>query len=1012
MFFLPLCHGSEEALIYAQSDIWVTAYYAGWMQGQFNNGALPAQDIDYNAVTDIIHFSLVPKADGSLDSTSNSILASNSATLISHAHAAGKKVLICVGGAGTRDAFLGATSLLTLPKFIDNLVGFMQRRGYDGIDIDWEYLDEVADAVPYANFITDLRARLDQITPRPLLTSANGTQAVVFTAIYKDFDQINLMTYDMSGAWPGWVTWHNSPISDGGLHFPSTGGLIPSADNEVDAFLSVGVPANKLGIGIDFYGYVWSGGDGTSTGGATAPGQSWTSPPAVQANVPYFTLMQQYYKPEYYRWDSTAQASYLSIDNPGSANDKFISYDNEMSVKKKIDYVRQKGLGGVIIWELGGGMLPASFSNRDRLLQTVTMGLQGSTTPPPAPSALLPPHYMQGVPTRPTLHWNSTAGTSWYRVQIAADSTFVSPAFDQEWIIDTSYAPGTLLPNTEYFWRVQSSNAYAASGWSSTARFTTATDTLAPPSWEFVSNTGNNATVLITSSVNPTIDKQPLEAGDYIGVFFRQTSGGQAGFGSSLVCAGYSRWEPGTNMTITAWGDNPQTGVKDGFAAGDTILIHFYQPSTGKEYETNVLYTSGKNAATYAMDGVYAVQSLTAIPNHTQTIHLHDGWNMVSSYIMPNDSSLQSLTASIAPEMAVIKDDAGNVFWPDSNINEIHFWNFRQGYQIYMQSAGTLAVTGAIAVPESTTIPLTTGWNLVAYLRTTPMMPDVALAKIKSQLVLVKNNDGDIFWPQFNINTIGTMNPGEGYKVYITKNASLLYPPNDIQSGAGTIAGTTTMHKTLITAAMAGTHYPLPDINTGNNAILLIESSLFRDGDEIGAWSSGGNLIGSGVIQAGKCALTIWGSDTLTPGIQGANEGEALSLTLWDTQRNREYRLALTSLKNGITNQNVPLPLRYQTESALIGNVKIVPSSFYLEQNYPNPFNPSTTIEYDIPQTAKVVLEVFNTLGERVAVLVNRTEAAGHYHVVFKMAKLASGMYIYRLQAGTFTAIKKMVLVK
>lgn len=1004
MLLVPLCDGNEQTLLYAQSNIWVTAYYAGWMQGQYNNGALPAQDIDYDAITEIIHFALVPHADGSLDSTANTILASNSAALISRAHAAGKKVLICVGGAGSRDAFLGATSLLTLPKFINNLVSFMQSRGYDGIDIDWEYLDPIADAVPYANFVTNLRARLDQITPRPLLTAANGSQSIVFTTIYNDFDQINLMTYDMSGAWPGWVTWHNAPISDGGLHFPSTGRLVPSANGEINDFLNAGIPKNKLGIGIDFYGYIWSGGDGTSTGGATEPGQTWTSPPSVQANVAYSTLIQQYYKPAYYRWDSTAQAPYLSIDNPGSANDKFISYDNEMSVKAKLDYVKQKGLGGVIIWELGGGMLPSAYPNRDRLLQTVKMGLNNSAITPVAPAALFPPHYMQGVPTKPTLHWNSTNSTSWYRVQVSTDSSFVSPVFDQQWIIDTSYAPGVLLPNKEYFWRVQSSNAYATSGWSETAHFTTANDTLAPPGWEFVSNTGNNATVLIASSVNPTIDNQPLTQGDFIGVFFRR--------GNSLGCAGYSRWEPGTNMTITAWGDNPLTSVKDGFAVGDTIFIHLYQRLTGKEFETNVTYSSGSKAATYVADGIFEVRTLTSIPNNTQNIFLRNGWNMTSSYIIPNDSSLQAVTASIAPAIVVVKDGMGNVFWPDSNISQIHAWNFRQGYQIYLRSADTLTITGAFAVPESTAISLSTGWNLIAYLRTSPMSPEKALANIKSQFVLMKNNNGDVYWPQFNINTIGTMNPGEGYKVYVSRNTTLFYPANDVQNETNTIAGTTAIHDSPATAVIAGSHYPPHDINTGNNAILLVESPSLKTGNEIGAWSENGNLIGNGVVSNGKCAITLWGEDTLTPSIHGAKEGEAVTLTLWDSQRNKEYRLELTSLKNGITNQSISLPLRYQTESAFIGSVKIVPSGFYLEQNYPNPFNPSTTIEYDLPQTANVVLEVFNTLGERVAVLVNKTESAGHYQIVFKRARMASGVYIYRLRAGTFTATRKMVLLK
>src|SRR2546421_10769439 len=89
---------------------WVSAYYAGWSQGNSNNGILPAENIDYSAITHIIHFSLVPGSNGSLDYSSNSITPTNSSTLVAAAHAAGKKVLICVGGWGTDGGFAGATS--------------------------------------------------------------------------------------------------------------------------------------------------------------------------------------------------------------------------------------------------------------------------------------------------------------------------------------------------------------------------------------------------------------------------------------------------------------------------------------------------------------------------------------------------------------------------------------------------------------------------------------------------------------------------------------------------------------------------------------------------------------------------------------------------------------------------------------------------------------------------------------------------------------------------------------
>jgi chitinase len=228
------------------------------------------------------------------------------------------------------------------------------------------------DGPNFVAFIKALRAHLDTITPRPVLTTSVGWEYPVFAQLVDEFDQINLMTYDMSGAWPGWVSWHNAPIYSGGATLPGTTKPLPSADRHVSSMMSLGVPASKIGIGIDFYGYVWSGGGGTTTGGVTEPGQSWATVPSVQANVTYCSIMDSYYQTKYYRWDSTAQAAFLSIDNPGSSDDKFISYDDETTCQKKIEYVSNKGLGGVIIFELGAGYRANKpTGQRDLLLQAV-----------------------------------------------------------------------------------------------------------------------------------------------------------------------------------------------------------------------------------------------------------------------------------------------------------------------------------------------------------------------------------------------------------------------------------------------------------------------------------------------------------------------------------------------------------------------------------------------------------------------------------------------------------------
>src|SRR5580700_10123568 len=249
------------------AGLWNSAYYAGWMQQQ-----LPAREIDFTAMTHLIHFAVVPRTDGTLDSDTNTVTLANSTDVVTRAHAAGVKVLICVGGENSAGGFRGACRDANRSRFVSNLVSFVRSRKYDGVDLDWEPLEQ-SDTSQFTGLVNDLRAALDVIAPRPLMTAAVGSQPSLFATLQGKFDQINLMTYSFSGPWPDWRTWYDAPIYDGGHRFPTTGQPVPSADGMVGNFLSHGVAPNKLGIGICFYGCVWSGGTGTSTGGAALPWQ-------------------------------------------------------------------------------------------------------------------------------------------------------------------------------------------------------------------------------------------------------------------------------------------------------------------------------------------------------------------------------------------------------------------------------------------------------------------------------------------------------------------------------------------------------------------------------------------------------------------------------------------------------------------------------------------------------------------------------------------------------------------
>ncbi len=90
----------------------------------------------------------------------------------------------------------------------------------------------------------------------------------------------------------------------------------------------------------------------------------------------------------------------------------------------------------------------------------------------------------------------------------------------------------------------------------------------------------------------------------------------------------------------------------------------------------------------------------------------------------------------------------------------------------------------------------------------------------------------------------------------------------------------------------------------------------------------------------------------------------------------------------------------------------IIPTAFKLEQNYPNPFNPTTIIEYSLPVESKVKLEIYDILGRKILVLVNKDQKAGKHSTIFNGGNLASGVYLYRIKAGNFTDTKKLMLIK
>jgi chitinase len=336
----------------ATASKWVSGYYMGYQRDLY-----PIEKIDFSALTHLIVGRIVPNSDGTIiknfdiDDINGPLMARD---LGKRAHITGTKALLMVGGAGI-DSWSEAASPTTRSKFVKNLIGTMKEFGYDGLDLDWEPIDEV----DYPKLIA-LARELRAAEPKIILTiplawsTSNSPKTDAFLAeLARHFDQVNLMSYYMADNWPGWQSWHSSALEGHAPHYPS------SIEATVHTHLKAGVPAGKLGIGIGFFGACWTG--------VSKPRQSGGRVIADDNAMSYANIMKDYFVQANRKWDKEAKVPYLSFASPnGPKGCTFISYEDPESIKIKGDYVHKSGLGGTIIWTINQGYIsgkPSSSSN-------------------------------------------------------------------------------------------------------------------------------------------------------------------------------------------------------------------------------------------------------------------------------------------------------------------------------------------------------------------------------------------------------------------------------------------------------------------------------------------------------------------------------------------------------------------------------------------------------------------------------------------------------------------------
>ncbi len=346
---------------------WVMGYYVGYERGL----QTPAQ-IDFSGLTHLMVGRVTPNANATITKTFD-IDATNGPIwpqqAVNAAHAASRKAILMVGGAGEVNGWRGAASPANRAVFVANLLATVDQFGADGLDLDWEPIatQDHTNLLALAQALRAARPNLLltmpvewintnlQWNPRP------PGEVAFLQAIAPSLDRISAMTYDMGADYEGWSSWFTSPLSGHSASTPS------SVSSSIQYYLDAGVPAAKLGMGFGFFGNCYSG--------PTYPGQALAQGDLVASDgaMSYRNVVASYRPGMTLEILSDWTQSYLWSNTPvGPKGCTYVTWESPDSVATKSFHARGKNLGGAIVWTISQGHIPTNAAGlRDPLLAAI-----------------------------------------------------------------------------------------------------------------------------------------------------------------------------------------------------------------------------------------------------------------------------------------------------------------------------------------------------------------------------------------------------------------------------------------------------------------------------------------------------------------------------------------------------------------------------------------------------------------------------------------------------------------
>ncbi|MFZ4427117.1 MAG: BACON domain-containing protein [Saprospiraceae bacterium] len=525
-----------------------------------------------------------------------------------------------------------------------------------------------------------------------------------------------------------------------------------------------------------------------------------------------------------------------------------------------------------------------------------------------------------------------------------------------------------------------------------------------PNSWNF-KRTENNHIIILQSSLVSSINGAPLAPGDYVGVFFTLSG--------TDICAGNGPWT-GNSTSFPVFGDDTFTaGIKDGMGNGETFKVKIWRGATQQTIDVNATYapigTAGIVNATnaYLTDGfsmITALNASSAPTPETLAIPLKAGWNMISSYIVPQKPSFDTIVKPMSDVVQVVKDGAGNTFLVGLNLNNVGDWEITQGYRVQVTANDTLFITGIPVNPLSTPIPVQAGWQIIPVFSRNPISTGTALASLDTLVEVLKDNDGRVYIPNLSINTIGQMIPTQGYRLKAKSSGELRYPALAIAPTRGEAANDAAWGEPAFFTLS-------PDVRSGANATVVFLapglSGVLEPGDEVGIFGTDGRLYGAGQFTGAHLAVAVWGDEPGRAGGPGLRENSRFEVRAWKRADGKTILLEPVFSSGG--------PFYHADALSVVQRIAPLPGALEGEEVlriFPNPGNGQFTLIPEQSLTGPVQLSILDSSGKMIFHQRLAHGWSGMSAQQIDISRAPAGIYLVQVISEKGIWTKKMSLVK